>query len=300
MRAPCFVVVLILIGCLCCCSVPRRGTDLVGFVPHEVLGWRDDGGGQYYDRATIFDYIDGAGEVYLQYAFERVFVREFSRRESPAISAQVFDMGTPADAFGIFSLEREDADAGIGRDSEYSGGLLRFWKNRFFVCVSAEAETPGTREAVLALGRAIAAAIPEPGDRPALLRKLPPGNLVATTVRYFHAPHGLASHFPVSGMNALALSAETEALLASYRFEGGAARLLLVRYPDAGRADAAMRNFSAGHVPPLGTDGTVMSSDSRWTGVSRTGRVVVIVEAPSRDSLETLVNGTATRLESSS
>ena len=314
MRAPFFVLALVLAGCLSGCAIPRNGTDPAGFVPREVLGWTDGGGGKVYDRRTIFDYIDGAGEVYLQYAFRSVFVREFSREGSPAISAQVFDMGTPADAFGIFSLEREDADAGIGRDSEYSGGLLRFWKNRFFVCVSAEAETTGTRDAVLAFGRAIEAAIPEAGDRPALLRALPPENLVATTIRYFHGPHGLASHYPVPGMNALSLSAETEALLASYRLETGTSRLLLVRYPDAGRAEAALRAFAGACTPPLGPDSTrgvlepadvreidfewVVKDGFHWTGAKRLGRVIVIVfDASSKELLAANLNRTTARLE---
>ena len=77
-----------------------------GLLPEEVAGWRANGGLQTYDRETIFKFMDGAGEVYLQYGFRRLFVREFARAGSPTIGAQLYDMTSPGEAFGIFSFER--------------------------------------------------------------------------------------------------------------------------------------------------------------------------------------------------
>ena len=47
--------------------------------PAEVSGWKWDGKESHYNRKTIFDYIDGAGELYIAYNFNGVKVRRFEK-----------------------------------------------------------------------------------------------------------------------------------------------------------------------------------------------------------------------------
>ena len=271
---------------------------LESLVPASAAGFVAPAPGRTYDRATIFDYMDGAGEVYLQYAYRALFVREFSRKGQPGITAQVFDMGRPEDAFGIFSLEREDDDAGIGQDSEYGGGLLRFWKGRFFISVFAEFESPEAREAVFALGHAAAAAIRETGARPAVAEVLPPEGLVARRIRFFHGPFGLASRYPAADGKLLGLSQDTDAVLATYRHGDGTSRLLLVRYPDALKAREALDAFSRAPGTALGQDGTARVADGKWVGARQVGKAFVAVfEAATREDLDELLTRSAGRLE---
>ena len=283
------------------CAREEGPVALESLVPANAAGFEASAPGRAYDRATIFDYMDGAGEVYLQYAYRTLFVRELSRKDQPGITAQVFDMGRPEDAFGIFSLEREDDDAGIGQESEYGGGLLRFWKGRYFVSVFAEIETPEAREAVFAIGRAVAAAIRETGARPAAVEALPPEGLVARRVRFFHGPFGLASRYPAADGKLLGLSQDTDAVLATYRSGGAASRLLLVRYPDAQEARNALDAFSRAQETALGRDGTARGADGKWAGARQVGRAFVAVfEAAAREDAEDLLTRTAGRLEGAS
>jgi hypothetical protein len=296
------------------CALPLAGLSCrttgpmnpAGLLPEEVAGWRANGALQTYDRETIFKFMDGAGEVYLQYGFRRLFVREFSRAGAPTIGAQLYDMTSPGEAFGIFSFEREDDEAGIGQGSEYAAGLLRFWKGPFFVSVSADRETPEAREAVLSLGRHIADGIPEEGELPAILQGLPPRvsppgspasvslDLSETSVRYFHGHFCLATHYPIWEGNILGLGPDTDAVLASYRLGPQAARLLLVRYPDRQRAAQALEALSSGHEPPL-------TGEDRWATARQAGRVLIAVfEAPSSLLAEQLLERTTERVEGSS
>lgn len=86
-------------------------------LPLEAAGWKWDGKDLNYNRRTIFDYIDGAGELYLAYNFQAVRVRRFEKSGQPSIIAELFDMGSSEDAYGVFSFERQDEDAGIGQGS---------------------------------------------------------------------------------------------------------------------------------------------------------------------------------------
>jgi len=142
-------------------------------MPKGAMGWHWDGMEEVYDPQTIFDYIDGAGEVYRAYNFKLLLVRRYRRSGQPSIVVDLFDMGSSEDAFGVFSFEREGDDVGIGQDSEYGGGMLRFWKGRFFVCASAAKETASAKRAIFQLGKAIADVIKTAGSRPNLLKLLP-------------------------------------------------------------------------------------------------------------------------------
>ncbi len=45
-------------------------------LPAAVEGWIWDGQEAHYDARTVFDYIDGAGELFLAYGFEKLAVAD--------------------------------------------------------------------------------------------------------------------------------------------------------------------------------------------------------------------------------
>jgi hypothetical protein len=100
--------------------------------------------------------MDGAAELYRSFAFKLLMVRRYVKSDSSPIIAEFFDMGLSQDAFGIFTFETGGEEAGVGQGSDYGGGLLRFWKGKFFVNVYAEQETPSTKQDVLEIGKVIA------------------------------------------------------------------------------------------------------------------------------------------------
>ena len=258
-------------------------------IPAEVNGWKAVGADGVYDRKNLFDYIDGGAEVYLAYGFRQALTRRFEKRGQPAIVVDVFDMGSSEDAYGIFSFERESACVGIGQDSEYAAGLLRFWKGRFFICVLAERETSAAKRAVMALGKLIAQGIKSPGARPVILAMLPTRNLIATSVRYFHKKSGLDYHYFLADKNILELGERTEALLAEYRTGTTKTRLLLVRYPDPEKASAAFDGFVAAYMPEARGTGIVRTEDGKWTAAKREGPLVVATfGAPTKAQAEIL------------
>ena len=75
-------------------------------------------------------------------------------------------MGSAEDAFGVFSLEQQDPEAGIGQGSEFGGSLLRFWKGPYFVTVLGNGTGKELEAAVLDLGRELAKGIKETGEPP--------------------------------------------------------------------------------------------------------------------------------------
>jgi len=256
-------------------------------LPAEVQGWKESGGERIYDRKTIFNYIDGSGEVYLAYGFSRVLVRTYEKPGEPPLEVALFDMGSPGDAYGIYSYELEEENADIGQGGEYQAGLLRFWKNRYFVCVIADKDTPSSKKGALAMGERIAAALPSPERKPRLLDHLPSEGL--RSCRYFHTVDSLNRLYFVADKNILSLGRETEAVLARYGSGNPPCYLLLIQYRTAGDAGRAFNDFSGAYLSDAPAGSPVRTENGCWSFAgTRRHFVFSVFDAPTRADAECL------------
>src|SRR4030043_724741 len=134
--------------------------DQVVSLPSEAGGWKWDEKEMEYDSRTLFKYIDGAAELYLAYGFQNVTVRRFEKSSQPPLIVELYEMASSEDAYGVFSFEHQDEAMGIGQGSEFGGGLLRFWKGKYFASIYAEGEGAEVESAILKAGRDAANSLP--------------------------------------------------------------------------------------------------------------------------------------------
>jgi hypothetical protein len=278
------------------------GVDLARFLPDEIAGWKPAGQDRVFDRDSIFQYIDGAGEIYLAYAFRRVLVREYAGPDRALLVAEIYDLANPGDAFGIFSGDPDGEAVAVGQEGLYGGGLLRFWKGPFFVRLMAEKETEETRRVIVGLGLKIAASIPESGTKPAILACLPRERLEKNSIRYFHKQVSLNSHYYLADENVLLLDQGTEVALARYKEGWGKAMLLACRYRTPAEARRAYLRFSRDYFsvridPNTGT--TIQQIESgEFAGARVAGAILVLVfESPDRGSCESLLRAAESRIQ---
>jgi len=277
------------------CNKTMRMNELL---PNEMHGWRAQENDEIYDRDTLYQYMNGAAEVYLTYSYKQLLVRRFIKDQQPDIIVELFDMGSSEDAFGVFSHSRESEEVGIGQGSEYRGGLLCFWKGNFFVCVLAERENPSTKKAVLDLGSAIASAIKETGSKPKLVDFLPVEGLMERSVRYFHKHTSLNYHYFVADQNILNLDESSQALLARYQPAEGKSYLLLVQYQNIAQANAAFDSFITTYIPEAKQTGIAQLENGKWTAAKLVQEFVVVVfDAPSKAFAETLLQTASNKME---
>ncbi len=251
--------------------------DLRAFLPNEILGWKAAGEDQRFDPQTIFDYIDGGGEVYRAYNFQRLLARRFKKAGQPDIIADFFDMGSSYDAFGVFTQDLEGEDWAIGQGCTDKGGLLSFWRDRYFVSLTAEDETPEAKQALRAMGKHIAAAIGKDGPKPALVDLVPAGMAAEKSIHYFHNHLILNYHFFVSDGNILMLDQKTEVVLVRMGEKGNRSYLLLASYADAKKASQACASFGEAYMPDAIEPGLVQTEDKKWTAARVQGKFLTVV-----------------------
>ena len=278
------VIVLLLSGLMVHCG--GGDVNLSRSIPMNVAGWQaieEDG---TYDRDTLYGYMNGGAEVFLAFDFREAFVRRYGRDGADDIVLDVYDMGSPAEAFGVFSCDREDPAAGIGQGSEFGFGMLRFWRNRFFVTIMTTGEDEAADAAILDLGRAVAAELGPDGEPPAMLKLLPTDGLIDDRTSYFHSNINLNNRYFLASENILGLGDDTECAFAEYQGDGAESiKLLVVSYPNSARAEVVLDSFILGYMPEAGESGLAQMEDDGWTlaGV-HDGYLTIVFDAPTEDS----------------
>ena len=275
-------------------------------LPEGVDGWTRSPHPRRIEPAAIFEYMDGAGELYLAYRFDHLDVVEYVSPTQGEILVELYWMRTSDDAYGLLSGDWGGEPAGLkdpepapGPRALYGAGLLRIWSGDLYARVMAMRESDVLRRAVLALGRAIVAGRPDPPP-PRLATSLPqsagPGlQLRPDSVCFLRSHLVLNSVYFVSQKDILNLGPTVEAMAARY----GKVRLLLVRYADEAAARLALERFRTAYLPeaPSGEAGFAHIEDG-WVGFRLSGRgLAVVFEASDREAAASLIAAAAQTIE---
>lgn len=233
---------------------------IASLLPDTIQGWVVEEK-NHYNRDNLYDYIDGGAELYLSYGFKEMVNFTYNRQDQPSLIVDIFNMGSSENAYGVFTYSRETVDSSFGQGSQYSPGLLLFWKDRYYISILASPETTESRKALFSLASAINRELPQKGPLPRIISLLPVEGLLDASIRYFKHPIWLNSYYFISDQNIFHIDATTDAVLAKYR---DGSLLLLITYPDTGMAAAAFQDFITGYMPENPPDHVMQIEDSSW------------------------------------
>ncbi len=256
-----FVLLLILITC---------SGGLYGEEFPQIKGWKANGDMHTYKPANLWEYIDGAANLYLEYNFKLLKLREF-KKNNTIVMVEIYDMGSPINAFGIYATERPaDTDLlRIGTEAvvvpPYSALML---KDSFYIKVMIEQGELDLKNGENIL-KGIAAFLPGKTELPAELKLLPEKDLVPGTIKY-----AAKGYMGLGELNNL--------LFADYKDSAGNEyRAFVMILPDKAKVDETWKDLAGKwktethkertilfrEVPYEGLIGVVMSNDM-ITGVS--------------------------------
>lgn len=149
-------------------------------------GWTAPDDEYRYDRDDLWEYINGAAELFLTYGFNELIVRDLEQGEL-FLTVSVYDMGRPLDAYGVYEVEKPTEAqqlTGVGASAvvqpPYRALLL---KDRFYVKVEIGGEDMSA-EALATVLTAVADGLPGTNDLPSQLAALPEADRVAGTVAF--------------------------------------------------------------------------------------------------------------------
>ncbi len=153
----------------------------------EVDHWKLSERPQSYNPATLFEYINGAAEIYLSYDFRELMVGQYEKEGNRAsLSVEIYDMGNNKNSFGIYSAERfpESRFVAIGNQGYVDEGALNFMAGRLYVkllCFDCGEETD---EWLKSFSREIVSRVAEVDEFPSALQFFPAEGLVRNSEKF--------------------------------------------------------------------------------------------------------------------
>lgn len=241
-----YVLFFILLLAACSKSKPAPLTD--AFPGADAFpGWAPARDVEIFGRETIYNLVNGQAESFFAYGFEQVAVQSYENAEGERLGVEVWQLATPADAYGLFTVSISGEPVAIGNEGDaYSRRKLAFWQDRYYVHVRARQELDDAD--LWTLGEAVSAALPSGGERPELMDRLPTAGMVARSAVFFHEEMSIQNEVWLGGVNLLGLSQETDGALAWYDIGDGVARLLLVQYITPEAASTALAALESGQI----------------------------------------------------
>ncbi|MCD4693705.1 MAG: hypothetical protein K8R79_12380 [Calditrichales bacterium] len=298
------------------------------YLPKTIAVWTKPDSSKIIDSTNIFNYMNGAGELYLGYRFDHLEVYEYKAENSYGILTELYFMETSDDAFGLLSLDwggdsvifypslenLQKHSIAPSKRALYGRGLLRICSENLYARIMAYQETPESKEAVLSLGRAIAAnrqITPEPE----LLNNLPLAfgsdwRLLKNRIGYFRSHLALNSLYYLSHQNILNMDLSTEAVTAPYENINDPENIkriqfLFVKYAGRESARQALDHFLKTYLPEYKKD-TVSDSitgkshfvkiEDGWLGYKLDGQCIALVfGCPDQETARMMINQLVSR-----
>jgi hypothetical protein len=265
--------------------------ELLSVLPADgaVPGWSRDGAPQEFVGEDLYTYIDGGAEIYREYGFRRMVVQDYQNSAGRSVSLEIFEMATPAAAYGIYTFKRSGQGriVPLGSGTELEDYYLNYWKGRFLVTLTGFDATTPTIDGLLAVAGAVDKKLTEGAGAPDLVAALPGEGLRPQSVKYLKGLLGLNNIYPFYTARGLAFA---EAVKGDY--EEGAFLIVL----DYGSPEARVKAWAEleaflqggdrfkkaevrGPAFPLYVDGK-----GRYAAFAETGNRLIVAVGPGPDA----------------
>jgi hypothetical protein len=153
-----------------------------------VPGWNlaPPPGDSLYTPDNLWDIIDGAAELFLSYGFVDLRIGEYSDPVGTDVRVELYRHASREDAFGIYSQERNPGYhfIEIGTQGYVEERVLNFLCGVYYVKISSHREGQRGIDAMLFVGRRVAAHLQQDLRWPAALAMFPAERRLLNTESY--------------------------------------------------------------------------------------------------------------------
>lgn len=162
----------------------KRFLPASGFSP----GWALDGPVKKYTGEDLFEYINGEAELYLQFGFKILTTGLYLKEgdDKRGIAADVYEMGSELEAFGMYANYRKPEAESIKAGTEGFAGpsQLMFYQGRYFVQLNASGSASQDQAVFQTLAGMISRNLPASPQSPPELALLRIPALIPKTEKY--------------------------------------------------------------------------------------------------------------------
>lgn len=187
-----------------------KPSGMISLLP-EVDSWSMTEKPESYYPENLFEYIDGAAEIYLAYEFKELIVAQQQKDQTEKnVALEIYDMGNETNAFGIYSAERypDNRFIKVGIQGYLEEGTLNFLVDRYYVkllCFECEDQAEGVLKT---FSQEIVDKVGHTGNLPPLLKAFPSKGLKPNSenfilrnfMGYSFLHHGYSAKYKLNGL----------------------------------------------------------------------------------------------------
>jgi hypothetical protein len=211
-------------------GVLANGPDMARFFP-DIPGMKK-GNADVYTPDNLYEYIDGAADVFLAYDFVQLTSLTYTDEQKHSLIVDIYYHSTPNNGFGIYSQEksRQGDFLQIGAQGYYEKGVLNFLRGCYYVKMSGFDLGDNDRAVMTATAKEIAGRLNGEERFPLPALRFPGKGKVKNSERY------IANDF-------LGHSFLHSAFVADYEENGENFQLFIIEAVDATAVEKLVDNY---------------------------------------------------------
>jgi hypothetical protein len=244
----------------------------------DLPGYKKNTDFPVYTSDNLWDFINGAAELYLDYAFIDLNIAEYKKGKN-IIKVEIYRHTDHTVAFGIYSTERSPTFNFmiLGAQGYTADRVINFFKGNYYVKIRTFSRGEKTMEAAESLALRVADLLEGSRDMPSALSLFPPQSKKANEEMYINA-------------NVLGHKFLNKAFKATYEIGPDIFSVFILdtKTPEEALKTAVAYLTSTGIDPLESTDGRYVLSDG-YNGtvfLSWKGSRIVIISGLSKDQAD--------------
>ena len=165
----------------------EEGVSSLHFLLPDVVTWKIPEAPQDYFPEILFEYINGAAEIYLSYDFKELTVGQYEKGDSNAsLIIEIYDMGTEINSFGIYSAERfpDSQFISLGNQGYLEEETLNFIVGKYYVKLLCFDSGEDSADFLKLFSQEVVKRVKDKGTLPSALAFFPKQGLVRNSEKF--------------------------------------------------------------------------------------------------------------------
>lgn len=211
-----------------------------------VDGWIKSGKERHFSKETLFNYINGGAELFLEFGFKNLSGQSYKKGDAE-INLEIYQMENTDAALGIYLKKcgKETPDKEINARNSFDRYQLTIVKGCRFIQINNFSGREENKSPMLSLAAVILAQITD-GKFSNLLNILPRENLVSGSELILRGPYALQPVYTFGKGDILQLKGKVFAVAGDYKdADGNIFTRLIIPYENRESAKKAWKNLLA-------------------------------------------------------
>ena len=115
------------------------------------------GGAQEAEGKKLFELINGGAVIFFQHNFKRALFQEYTMGGSKSINLEIYQMGSPQDAKGIYTIkkEKDGTTLRLGQEGFLFDYYCMLYQGPYFISITGADSTDGVRNVLTLIAQQV-------------------------------------------------------------------------------------------------------------------------------------------------